>query len=174
MRGMSPSSRRSRPGRPTAGAQTRAIGNGVGGVIELYPYLFTQPFAEIVHTLAHELGHIEQRFQGIVSNELREFLSEGIELESKNMPVEALETEADIDLMLRTGVPTTPGFINDAMMMLRWWNLLTPAEKAAHHQRYKDLRLIIVTRIANQGTAGQKQKLAPFLQQLQTADAGVP
>ena len=42
------------------------------------------------------------------------------------------------------------------------------------HPRYKDLRSIIVTRIATEGSASQKTKLAPFVVQLQAADNGVP
>lgn len=51
---------------------------------------------------------------------------------------------------------------------------MTPAEKQAHHQRYKDLRSIIVTRIATQGSGSQKTQLSPFVTLLNAADAGVP
>jgi hypothetical protein len=51
---------------------------------------------------------------------------------------------------------------------------MTPAEKRANHQRYKDLRNIAVTRIATEGSASQQSKLAPFVNRLRGADAGVP
>jgi hypothetical protein len=162
------------PALPGAAAETRALANGVGGVIEIFPFFFTQPFAGMVHTLAHELGHVHQRLQGIASDPLREFLSEGIEIESKSMPEELIESEADIDRLAAGQPPTAFGFLNDVLAMLLHWSHLTPAEKATHHQRFKDLRQIIVTRIATQGTAAQKLKLRPMIQQLQNADAGVP
>ena len=159
--------------RANAHAQTLAIANGVGGVVEIYPAGVMQPLAGLVHTLAHELGHVEQRVAGIASDAVREFLSEGIEIESKGMPEESIESDADIDLMIQ-GKPTgSPGFITDAGQMMNAWDAMTQTEKAANHARYKQLRAIIVARIG-QGTRTQQTKLAPFVARLQRADAGIP
>ena len=156
-----------------AHAQTLAIANGVGGVVEIYPAGVMQPLAGLVHTLAHELGHVEQRVAGIASDAVREFLSEGIEIESKGMPEESIESDADIDLMIQGKPTSSPGFITDAGQMMNAWDALTQTEKAANHARYKQLRAIIVARIG-QGTRTQQTKLAPFIARLQRADAGVP
>jgi hypothetical protein len=160
----------------TADAETLRAGPGFGtpGVVHVYPLGFAQPFAGLVHTVAHELGHIQQVIQGVASLNVREFLSEGIEIESKNMPLESIESDADIDLMNRSMPPVHVGFIQDAGRMLHFWKLMSPAEKQAQHQRYKDLRSIIVTRIANEGSASQKTKLAPFITILNAADVGIP
>jgi hypothetical protein len=156
-----------------AHAQTLAIANGVGGVVEIYPAGVMQPLAGLVHTLAHELGHVEQRVAGIAGDAVREFLSEGIEIESKGMPVESIESDGDIDLMIQGKPTSTPGFVTDAGQMMNAWNAMTQTEKAANHDRYKQLRAVIVARIG-QGTRTQQTKLAPFVRRLQNADAGIP
>jgi hypothetical protein len=155
-----------------AHAQTLAIANGVGGVVEIYPAGVMQPLAGLVHTLAHELGHVEQRVAGIAGDAVREFVSEGIEIESKGMPVESIESDGDIDLMIQGKPTSSPGFVTDAGQMMNAWDAMTQTEKAANHDRYKQLRAVIVARIG-QGTRTQQTKLAPFIARLQRADAGV-
>jgi peptidoglycan hydrolase-like protein with peptidoglycan-binding domain len=163
------------PPNSTADAQTFSIGgSGTPGIVHVYPLAFGQPFEGLVHTLAHELGHIQQVVQGIASRNVREFLSEGIEIESKGMRMEAIESDADIDLMLQSRPPAHPGFIQDAQAMLHWWTLMTPDEQRAHHQRFRDLRSIIINRIVIEGTESQQSKLGPFVIRLYDADAGIP
>ena len=163
------------PPHDKANAQTTSVGgSGTPGVVRVFPRGFAQPFAGLVHTVAHELGHIEQVIQGIASENVREFLSNGIEIESKNLPEESIESDADIDLINRSLPPTQGGLIDDTFSMLRWWSLMTPSEKQAHHQRYRELRDIIFRRIVTQATSSQKSKLAGLIIQLADADQGVP
>jgi hypothetical protein len=156
-----------------ANAQTLGIGNGVGGVVEIYPLGFSQMFEGLVHTIAHELGHTDQRTQGIASDQVREFLSKCIELESKGMPEEAFESEASIDDLIANRPPSEHGFVGDAGQLMEHWTAMTAAEKATYHDRYKQVRTLVLARIAT-GSAGQQAKLAPFVRRMQTADAGVP
>jgi peptidoglycan hydrolase-like protein with peptidoglycan-binding domain len=164
------------PPKPNVDAETLGVlpGTGVPQVVQLYPLGLSQSFAGLVHTAAHELGHVDQMIHGIASLNVREFLSEGIEIESKGMPVEPIESEADLTAMMNNQLATSPGFLDDAGRMLSFWVKMTSAEKATYHQRFKELRQIIVARVTTEGTPGQQAKLAPFLQRLQTADAGVP
>ena len=164
------------PGKPFAEAETTraTTGTGTPGVVHVFPLAFTQPFAGLVHTVAHELGHIQQVMQGIGSEDVREFLSEGIEIESGTLPMESIESDADIDLMNRNQQPAHGGFILDANRMLFHWGQMLAAEKQTHHQRFKELRQIIERRIATEASPSQKTKLATFLNRLKTADNGVP
>jgi hypothetical protein len=157
-------------------AQTLRIGTGVGipGVVHVYPAGFAQSFAGLVHTVAHELGHIQQVIQGIDSLNVREFLSRGIEIESKGMRAEAIESEADIDLMIQGRPPAQPGLIQDAQAMLSWWGLMTADEQRTYHRRFDQLRTIVINRIVVEGTENQQRRLGPFVVRLYDADAGVP
>jgi peptidoglycan hydrolase-like protein with peptidoglycan-binding domain len=157
-------------------AQTLRIGLAVGtpGVVHVYPHGFEQSFAGLVHTVAHELGHIQQVIQGIDSLNVREFLSRDIEIETKGMRAEAIESEADIDLMLQDQAPAHPGFIQDAQAMLHWWGLMTADERRTYHRRFVQLRTIIINRIVVEGSKGQQRRLGPFVVRLYDADAGVP
>jgi hypothetical protein len=164
---------------PTAGpgarahAQTLGVANGLGGVVEIYPLGTMQPFAGLVHTLAHELGHVEQRLQGIASDAVREFLSEGIEIESKGMPEELIESEADIDLMVQGRPVSSPGFVTDCGQLMNAWDAMTLTEKTANVARFRQLRTLIVAHIGR-GSTAQQAKLAGFIRRLQNADAGIP
>jgi hypothetical protein len=164
---------------PTAGpgarahAQTLGVANGLGGVVEIYPLGTMQPYAGLVHTLAHELGHVEQRLQGIASDAVREFLSEGIEIESKGMPEEHIESEADIDLMVQGKPVSSPGFITDCGQLMNAWDGMTLTEKTANVARFRQLRTMIVAHIGR-GSTTQQAKLAGFIRRLQNADAGIP
>jgi peptidoglycan hydrolase-like protein with peptidoglycan-binding domain len=158
------------PPRATAEAQTLNLGGvGTPGVVHVYPLAFAKPFASLVHTVAHELGHIQQIIQGVGSLNVREFLSEGIEIESKGTPSELIESDSDIDLMIRGGQPVHAGFIQDAQRMLHFWSQMTSSEQQAHRQRYRVLRAIIINRLATEGSATQKTKLAPFITRLNNA-----
>jgi peptidoglycan hydrolase-like protein with peptidoglycan-binding domain len=156
-------------------AETFNLGGvGTPGAVHVFPKGFQQPFPGLVHTVAHELGHIKQIVGGVGSPNLREFLSEGIEIESNGMPAEPIESDTDIDLLIQGTSPVHPALIQDAQRMLHFWDVMTAAEKQANHQRYISLRTIIVTRIGTDGSPTQKTKLAPFVARLNRADQGVP
>lgn len=163
------------PSNANAEAETFNLGGvGTPGVVHVFPMGFRQPFPGLVHTVAHELGHIKQIVGGVGSPNLREFLSEGIEIESKGLPAEPIESSSDIDLMNQGTSPVHPALIQDAQRMVHFWDHMTPQEKQSNHQRYRDLRTIIVTRINTEGSPTQKAKLAPFVTRLTGADQGVP
>lgn len=163
------------PPHDMAKAQTTSVGgDGTPGVVRVYAEGFKQPFTSLVHTVAHELGHVDQVMKGITSLNVREFLSEGIEIESKNLPAEPLESEADLDLIRQGISPLRPGFLAPVSAMLRRWGSMTPDERRANHPRFRELRSIIFSRITKEGTAGQKAKLAQLVITLSDADIGVP
>jgi hypothetical protein len=148
---------------------------GTGGTVQIFPVGIAQPFAGLVHTLAHELGHVDQVFHGIASDELREFLSECIELESKGMPEELIETPAEITAMIgNTGPPATAGFVDDLMAMLRHWRALTTAERIVNVARYRQVRTLVFDRIRTRATPAQQTSLRPLVLLLQSADLGIP
>jgi hypothetical protein len=161
------------PDASTPNAETLKVGTGAGGVVRIFDAGLRQPFAELVHTLAHELGHVDQMMKGIDSPNVREFLSEGIEIESGGMRPEPIESEADLDIQIAGGTPSNPGLIDDVARMLGFWDRMTPAEKQANHQRFMEIRAIAISRIEAESTPGQLKKLAPFVVRLQKADASV-
>ena len=164
------------PTRPSAEAETTRVANPVGtpGVVRVFPLAFTQSFAGLVHTVAHELGHIQQVIAGIDSENVREFLSEGIEIESAGLPKEPIEAVSDLALMNQSKNPVNTGFIHDVHAMLIRWGRMTLAEKRTHLQRFRNLRAIVHNRIAAEATSAQKQELLTFQNRLNAADAGLP
>ena len=80
------------PTSPTADAETFRFGGvGTPGVVHIFPSAFAGPLPNLIHTVAHELGHIQQIIQGVGDLDVREFLSEGIEIESGRMPTVLIE-----------------------------------------------------------------------------------
>ena len=84
---------------------------------------FTQGFEGLVHTIAHELEHVKQRRDGIMNQDLREFLAEAIEILSVGMPEEDLA-----------------GFFDDARRALRRFDRLSDPEKKTHFARFEEVR----------------------------------
>jgi hypothetical protein len=158
----------------TANAESLAVGLGVGGSTRFFPNAFAQPFAGLVHTVAHELGHIDQVVQGIANLQVREFLSYGIAIESRGMPEEAIEPVADLTAMMSGQQPAgTPAFTADAVRFLIHWTRLSAAEKATNHARFIQIRQIVVDRI-HRAPQPQQTALAPLITKLNAADNGVP
>jgi hypothetical protein len=163
--------------KPTARAQTLSTappGTGVAGVVELYPLAFRQPFAGLVGTIAHELGHIEQNLDGISSEHVREFLSHGIQVEAKGLPAQEIESVDEIDRIYHSKPPVRAGLIDAVTHMLEHWQRMTTDEKEENHARYIELRDLVLDRIDIEAMPDQKQKLGPVIRLLKTADAGVP
>ena len=84
--------------------------------MRVYPGAFKQSFAGLVHTMAHELGHVQQVIGGITSEAVREFLSDSIEVESKGMPESPVGSVADIQAIQTGG--ERGGFLNPAANVL--------------------------------------------------------
>jgi len=161
--------------RPNAQTLRPTAQVGTGGTVQIFPAGFAQPFAGLVHTVAHELGHVDQVFRGIASDDLREFLSECIELESQGMPEELIETPAEITAMIaRTGPPATPGFVDDTISMFQHWQALTTAERTANVARYRQIRTIVFDRIRNRTSPAQQASLGPLVLLLLAGDLGIP
>jgi hypothetical protein len=168
-----PSFAPSTPGGPGDAETLRPFpGFGTGSIVKFGPDVFTKPFPGIVHTIAHELGHVDQTMQGIQSNEVREFLSESIEIVSAGMPTESIESLADIDAIAANKPPATPGFLLDASAALGHWLRMTRAEQHAHTARFVQVRNIVVSRIAAEASPDQKRRLQPFVRRWQAAQDG--
>jgi hypothetical protein len=163
------------PPRPDAAGETMGVGPamGVPGVVHVFPLAFQQPWAGLVHVVAHELGHVHQVMAGVDSLTVREFLSRAIETERAGMPAEAIESDAAIDVLIQGGTPAAIGFIHHAAALAHYYETMTAAEKQANHARFVQMRDLIRTRVATEGTASQQVKLAPFIRRLERADAGV-
>jgi hypothetical protein len=153
-------------------AETKFTGLGLASPVVVYPAGVAQPWPGLVHTLAHELGHTEQMVNGVASEDVREFLSEGIEIVSHGMPEEGIETPADIDGMLANSrQPASLAFVDDVLTMLRRWDAMQTAEKRTHLARFREIRTHILQRIDARASADQKTALAPLITRLNAADA---
>lgn len=84
---------------------------------------FSQGFEGLVHTIAHELEHVRQRKEGILSSNVREFLAEAIEIMSVGMPEEGIG-----------------GMMSDARRALNRFNAMTAAEQREHWERFEEVR----------------------------------
>lgn len=84
---------------------------------------FAQGFAGLVHTIRHELEHVQQRRAGMLNQNLREFLAESVEILSVGMPRE-----------------NVAGFMDDAGRALHFWNLLSVAEQRANWAQFERVR----------------------------------
>ena len=73
------------------------------------------------HARARARAHRADR-ERVASEDVREFLSEGIKIVSHGMPEEGIETPADIDGMLANSrQPASLAFVDDVLTMLRRW-----------------------------------------------------
>jgi peptidoglycan hydrolase-like protein with peptidoglycan-binding domain len=124
--------------------------------IRVGPAGLAQPFAGIVHTIAHEYEHVRRLREGIVSAATHEFLGEAIEILSTGMQEEALETTAP-------GTPGyTAGFADDADRALTNWNNMPAADQQQFRDRFIAVRNVVRERV-NNGTPAQQALHAPLL-----------
>jgi peptidoglycan hydrolase-like protein with peptidoglycan-binding domain len=124
--------------------------------VRVGPSGLAQPFAGIVHTIAHEYEHVRRLKEGIVSASTHEFLGEATEILSVGTPEEDLETVA----------PGSPGFVagfaDDAGRALVNWNLMPLADQRSFRNRFIAVRQRVRDRIAA-GTPAQGVLHAPLL-----------
>ena len=110
--------------------------------VRVGPTGLAQPFAGIVHTIAHEFEHVRRLKEGIAPAATHEFLGEAIEILSEGMPEEALEAVA----------PGTPGFVagfaDDAGRALANWNAMPLADRQRFRVRFIAVRQRVGDRVA--------------------------
>ena len=124
--------------------------------IRVGPTGLAQPFAGIVHSIAHEYEHVRRLREGIVPVATHEFLGEAIEILSVGMPEEHLES-------LPPGAAGyVPGFANDARRALNNWNAMPLADRGRFRARFIAVRNIVRNRIAA-GTPAQQALHAGLL-----------
>jgi peptidoglycan hydrolase-like protein with peptidoglycan-binding domain len=124
--------------------------------IRVGPGGLAQPFAGIVHSIAHEYEHVRRLKEGILPAATHEFLGEAIEILSVGMQEEILEVTA-------VGTPGhVAGFADDAGRALTNWNNMTLADRQTFRARFIAVRAAVRTRIAN-GTAAQQALHAGLL-----------
>lgn len=124
--------------------------------IRVGPGGLAQPFAGIVHSIAHEYEHVRRLKEGILPASTHEFLGEAIEILSVGMQEEILEVTA-------VGTPGhVAGFADDAGRALTNWNNMSLADRQTFRARFIAVRAAVRTRIAN-GTAAQQALHAGLL-----------
>jgi peptidoglycan hydrolase-like protein with peptidoglycan-binding domain len=124
--------------------------------VRLGPSGMNQPFAGVVHTIAHEFEHVRRLKQGIVPAATHEFLGEAVEILSVGMPEEELET-------LPPGAAGyVAGFADDAWRALNNWNAMPLADQRRFRTRFIAVRNRVRVRIAA-GTPAQQALHAPLL-----------
>ena len=120
--------------------------------VRVGPGGMAQPFAGVVHTIAHEFEHVRQLHAGEASRFVHEFLGEAVEIVSAGMPTELLESTA----------ADPAAFADDAGRALENWNQMTPAEQTTHRARFLEVRQVVRDRIAA-GTPAQQALHATLL-----------
>ena len=117
--------------------------------VRIGPDGINQPFAGVVHTIAHEYEHVRRLKEGIGPAATHEFLGEAIEILSVGMQEEHLETVA------RGDPAWVPGFANDAQRALRNWNNMPLADQRRFRGRFLAVRQKVRATIAA-GTPAQR------------------
>jgi peptidoglycan hydrolase-like protein with peptidoglycan-binding domain len=120
------------------------------------PSGINQPFAGLVHTIAHEFEHVRRLKEGIVAAATHEFLGEAIEILSVGMPSEDVETLAPGDAGF------VAGFADDAGRALANWNVMPLADRRRFRNRFILVRNMVRRRIAT-SNAAQQALHAPLL-----------
>ncbi len=118
--------------------------------ITVGPSAFTQGWAGLVHTIAHEFEHVRQNRVGIADIPISEFLGERVEILSKGMDEEDLA-----------------GFMDDARRALREWNKMPAAQRRANFAKFVEVRGKVRARLAKAAkvaplSAGDAATLASY------------
>lgn len=124
--------------------------------VRVGPVGMAQPFENLVHTIAHEFEHVRQNKVGIGNRQTQEFLGEALEIESRGMPQENLETLAP------GAAGYIAGFADDAGRAITNWNAMPLADRRRFRQRFISVRRIVRRRLAA-GTPAQQALHAPLL-----------
>ncbi len=107
-------------------------------IVRVGPSAFTQGYAGLVHTIAHELEHVRQNKLGIADIPLSEFLGESIEIISKDMPDEDVA-----------------GFFDDAGRAMDNWDLMNLSDQKKNWIRFLSVRNAVRRRFAAATAAEQ-------------------
>lgn len=107
-------------------------------IVKVGPSAFTQGYAGLVHTIAHELEHVRQNKLGIADIPLSEFLGEAIEIISKDMPDEDVA-----------------GFFNDAGRAMDNWDLMKLPDQKKNWIKFLAVRNAVRRRFAAATAAEQ-------------------
>jgi hypothetical protein len=149
-----------KPNTPGGVAEALQLPNGlgVGGVVHIGPAVFAMPVVNMIHNIAHELGHVEQVVSGIGNVTVREFLSRVIEIESKGIPELPIESAADIDAIYKGQQPAQKGLLVSANQAIHFWNQMKPDEKRTHLAQFRLARQIFLRRISQAAHLKAAQK----------------
>ncbi|MBW8331734.1 MAG: DUF4157 domain-containing protein [Prolixibacteraceae bacterium] len=112
-------------------------------IVKIGPSAFTQGYAGLVHTIAHELEHVRQNKLGIADIPLSEFLGEAIEIISKDMPDE-----------------NVAGFFDDAGRAMDNWDLMKLPDQKKNWKKFLSVRNAVRRRFAAATAAEQAIHLA--------------
>lgn len=126
----------------------------VPALVAIGPRGMNQPFAGVVHTIAHEFEHVRRFKQGIGDVDTQEFLGESVEILSVGMPEEEIENVASGAAFV--------SFMNDARRALHHWNLMTLPDRRQFRARFIAVRERVRTRLGG-ATAAQQALHAPIL-----------
>jgi peptidoglycan hydrolase-like protein with peptidoglycan-binding domain len=110
-----------------------------------------QSFEGLVHTIAHEFEHVRRLKEGIVTVATHEFLGEAIEILSRGMPSEEIESLAPASAVFASG------FADDARRALANWNVMPLADQRRFKTRFIAVRNVVRRRIA--GSSAEQQVL---------------
>jgi hypothetical protein len=125
-------------------------------VVKIGPKSFSRGFPSFVHTLRHELEHVEQRASGMTSKSLREFLAESLEILSVGLPEEDMA-----------------GLKSDASEALEYWNQLSTAEQRANWSQFISVRKKLSERY-NSASTGDKKRFKSILDKYNAVGAPPP
>jgi peptidoglycan hydrolase-like protein with peptidoglycan-binding domain len=113
--------------------------------VGISPFGIAQPFAGLVHTIAHEFEHVRRLREGIADAPTHEFLGEAIEILSEGMPEEDFA-----------------GFVDDATNAVNSWNGMPLANRQQFRARFITVRQRVRARFAA-ATAAEQAANAPVL-----------
>ena len=122
----------------TSNAQTSGKIPGKS-TVKIGPKPFQRGLADLVHTIRHELEHVEQRAAGMTNKNQREFEAEAVEIISKDMPEEDFKW-----------------FMSDARRCLKYWNKMSANDHKTLWNKFEEVRNKVKQRY---GSASKDERL---------------